>query len=148
MSDAPKARASCGKWDLVAKLAGPFGADERPPAITFHADERAEGERGEREMGFEPTTSTLARLHSTTELLPLGGGGFWYRAGPLSRLFRGPPYAFGAGVGVARPGDAEAASGGAGAAASSRLAASLAATVRKKAKKYSAAESSEKNTEM
>jgi hypothetical protein len=25
----------------------------------------------EREMGFEPTTLTLARLHSTTELFPL-----------------------------------------------------------------------------
>lgn len=28
-------------------------------------------ERVERETGFEPATSTLARLHSTTELLPL-----------------------------------------------------------------------------
>ena len=27
----------------------------------------------ERETGFEPATSTLARLHSTTELLPLNG---------------------------------------------------------------------------
>ena len=27
----------------------------------------------EREMGFEPTTLTLARLHSTTELLPQMG---------------------------------------------------------------------------
>ena len=27
--------------------------------------------RLERETGFEPATSTLARLHSTTELLPL-----------------------------------------------------------------------------
>ena len=27
----------------------------------------------ERETGFEPATSSLARLHSTTELLPLGG---------------------------------------------------------------------------
>jgi hypothetical protein len=26
----------------------------------------------ERETGFEPATSTLARSHSTTELLPLG----------------------------------------------------------------------------
>jgi hypothetical protein len=26
----------------------------------------------EREKGFEPSTSTLARLHSTTELLPRG----------------------------------------------------------------------------
>ena len=29
----------------------------------------------EREKGFEPSTSTLARLHSTTELLPQGVGG-------------------------------------------------------------------------
>ena len=28
-------------------------------------------EKMEREKGFEPSTSTLARLHSTTELLPL-----------------------------------------------------------------------------
>ena len=27
-------------------------------------------EKMEREKGFEPSTSTLARLHSTTELLP------------------------------------------------------------------------------
>jgi hypothetical protein len=27
----------------------------------------------ERETGFEPATSTLARLHSTTELFPLDG---------------------------------------------------------------------------
>jgi hypothetical protein len=32
-------------------------------------------ERGlERETGFEPATSTLARLHSTTELFPLNNG--------------------------------------------------------------------------
>ena len=28
-------------------------------------------EKMERETGFEPATSTLARLHSTTELFPL-----------------------------------------------------------------------------
>ena len=28
------------------------------------------GSKVEREKGFEPSTSTLARLHSTTELLP------------------------------------------------------------------------------
>ena len=33
---------------------------------------RANGDRNlERETGFEPATSTLARSHSTTELLPL-----------------------------------------------------------------------------
>lgn len=31
---------------------------------------RDNGDSWEREMGFEPTTSTLARLHSTTELFP------------------------------------------------------------------------------
>ena len=30
----------------------------------------------ERETGFEPATSTLARLHSTTELLPQNEGVF------------------------------------------------------------------------
>ena len=29
----------------------------------------------ERETGFEPATSTLARLHSTTELFPRGSKG-------------------------------------------------------------------------
>ena len=32
----------------------------------------------ERETGFEPATSTLARLHSTTELLPHGRRRFLY----------------------------------------------------------------------
>ena len=31
----------------------------------------------ERETGFEPATSTLARLHSTTELLPLSEESFY-----------------------------------------------------------------------
>jgi hypothetical protein len=30
----------------------------------------------ERETGFEPATSTLARSHSTTELLPLGSSDY------------------------------------------------------------------------
>src|SRR3954465_6240589 len=34
---------------------------------------RAPGRRLERETGFEPATSTLARSHSTTELFPLSG---------------------------------------------------------------------------
>ena len=33
---------------------------------------RGRASRLERETGFEPATSTLARSHSTTELLPLG----------------------------------------------------------------------------
>ena len=32
----------------------------------------AASKKMERETGFEPATSTLARLHSTTELLPHG----------------------------------------------------------------------------
>ena len=42
-----------------------FGSLARHPKL-------AEGERRmERETGFEPATSTLARSHSTTELFPL-----------------------------------------------------------------------------
>jgi hypothetical protein len=33
---------------------------------------KEQSDRFEREKGFEPSTSTLARLHSTTELLPHG----------------------------------------------------------------------------
>ena len=36
----------------------------------------AQGRKVERETGFEPATSTLARLHSTAELLPLNGNRF------------------------------------------------------------------------
>ena len=35
----------------------------------------------ERETGFEPATSTLARSHSTTELFPLGGTSIIPRSG-------------------------------------------------------------------
>ena len=37
----------------------------------------------ERETGFEPATSTLARLHSTTELFPLNDGTISIFSGPL-----------------------------------------------------------------
>ena len=40
----------------------------------------------ERETGFEPATSTLARSHSTTELLPLGS--FDYKQAVTSRQRR------------------------------------------------------------
>jgi hypothetical protein len=43
------------------------GADKKGAATTA----RDEGEKLERETGFEPATSTLARSHSTTELFPL-----------------------------------------------------------------------------
>jgi hypothetical protein len=54
------------------------------------------GEKLERETGFEPATSTLARSHSTTELLPLneliineglgGGNGYGWGFGVLSLM--------------------------------------------------------------
>ena len=50
----------------------------------------------ERETGFEPATSTLARLHSTTELLPQ-----WMRNAPLWKGLRKKSVsAFGAGNGT------------------------------------------------
>lgn len=63
------------------------------------------GEKMERETGFEPATSTLARLHSTTELFPPGGSplslhnrprarqpGRTFVVGPLDRWPPGPLY--------------------------------------------------------
>src|SRR6187402_3832897 len=43
------------------------------PVVLSHA---ADHVAIERETGFEPATSTLARLHSTTELLPRGSSPF------------------------------------------------------------------------
>ena len=40
----------------------------------------------ERETGFEPATSTLARSHSTTELLPLGKLDYKHPATPAATL--------------------------------------------------------------
>src|SRR4029077_15185881 len=45
------------------------GADQRVGGIR-HGPRRV---KMERETGFEPATSTLARSHSTTELFPLAG---------------------------------------------------------------------------
>jgi hypothetical protein len=39
----------------------------------------------ERETGFEPATSTLARLHSTAELFPLSRAGLDNREGSESQ---------------------------------------------------------------
>ena len=49
--------------------------EQETPREPQAADRQAHEPRGhgatvERERGFEPPTSTLARLHSTTELLP------------------------------------------------------------------------------
>ena len=61
---------------LTTWVPRPGGSDivvecQRPEAcsslVTRHADFL------ERETGFEPATSTLARSHSTTELFPLAG---------------------------------------------------------------------------
>jgi hypothetical protein len=41
------------------------------PVLRGNLPHRARGEKMERETGFEPATSTLARSHSTTELFPL-----------------------------------------------------------------------------
>ncbi len=50
----------------------------------------------ERETGFEPATSTLARLHSTTELFPpaltiIGNAGEAVKLGVLAALTLLPP---------------------------------------------------------
>src|SRR5436190_17801705 len=48
------------------------GAPEttRPPSLAPYSRASSEGRKMERETGFEPATSTLARSHSTTELFP------------------------------------------------------------------------------
>ena len=50
----------------------------------------AASKKVERETGFEPATSTLARLHSTTELLPLNEDGLyadWAEVSSIAELF-------------------------------------------------------------
>ena len=42
---------------------------------------RRKESRVERETGFEPATSTLARSHSTTELFPLAANNLLYQMG-------------------------------------------------------------------
>jgi hypothetical protein len=53
-------------WVPRLKLSGRCG----PPYTKPLADRGAQEDYLERETGFEPATSTLARSHSTTELLP------------------------------------------------------------------------------
>src|ERR1700675_766066 len=56
-----------------------------PGLKTAHHGARSEARKEmERETGFEPATSTLARSHSTTELFPLAGT--TYRTTRLGRL--------------------------------------------------------------
>src|SRR5450432_1983476 len=43
----------------------------------------------ERETGFEPATSTLARSHSTAELLPLRRFGHYIEGGAEGQCYRG-----------------------------------------------------------
>jgi integrase len=47
-----------------------------PPSVGLPTEARASERRLERETGFEPATSTLARSHSTTELFPLAPDGY------------------------------------------------------------------------
>ena len=48
----------------------------------------------ERETGFEPATSTLARLHSTTELLPLSAPGGERQSSNRRRSCQPPCFSF------------------------------------------------------
>src|SRR5579884_3975308 len=47
---------------------------QTPKTLADSEGEWCLGRKLERETGFEPATSTLARSHSTAELLPLGTG--------------------------------------------------------------------------
>ena len=63
-------------WKDPSPSAQDFGSElRRPLSASTSKNPRSEGsallEFLERETGFEPATSTLARSHSTTELLPL-----------------------------------------------------------------------------
>ena len=58
------------------KNAAVGGATEVPPKVATLKNEKPQNlgayyQKMERETGFEPATSTLARSHSTTELFPL-----------------------------------------------------------------------------
>jgi hypothetical protein len=65
-------------WDYAIKLEAPGGFEPPVEILQTSALPLGDGaliyikrkEKMEREKGFEPSTSTLARLHSTTELLP------------------------------------------------------------------------------
>jgi hypothetical protein len=65
---------------------------KRPLNASTSKNPRSEGSGSleflERETGFEPATSTLARSHSTTELLPLSKG--HYIDSPEKRQNKGP----------------------------------------------------------
>ncbi len=56
----------------VAYTARQIAAVTHVPKKDFAKPGRGLGQCLERETGFEPATSTLARSHSTAELLPLG----------------------------------------------------------------------------
>ncbi len=49
----------------IGTMADPFFVNEKGAGLLSSASDFLE-----RETGFEPATSTLARLHSTTELFP------------------------------------------------------------------------------
>src|SRR5262245_56663171 len=62
---------------------GDRGAKARPPVFSAH------GACRERAMGFEPTTTTLATWHSTTELRPRHGDDIIIDVGFLRTGVRG-----------------------------------------------------------
>ena len=55
-----------GQYHLRQRM----GGTKKPPADAGGTDSPSSLKELERETGFEPATSTLARSHSTTELLP------------------------------------------------------------------------------
>ena len=61
------------EMEVLQTSALPLG-DGAPEVLRRHKKTRGRGlmmKKLERETGFEPATSTLARSHSTTELFPL-----------------------------------------------------------------------------
>ena len=65
-----------GTGESTPVRAAGFGAGVRSRDRKAERPELVATGRLEREKGFEPSTSTLARLHSTTELLPQWLGAF------------------------------------------------------------------------
>ena len=73
---------------------GPYHLATAPcvDAMTFYTIRAAFAARAvERVMGFEPTTSTLARLHSTTELHPRERPRLAMAGHSVNGQFHGPP---------------------------------------------------------
>ncbi len=81
---APETRANSSAYAPVQSEKAPEGGLSDPDGLGSPS-----GSYREREKGFEPSTSTLARLHSTTELLPRGGAPLYdSEVGVSTPLFR------------------------------------------------------------